>query len=245
MNRAEDAYKALKNLKCYDISPHFHQNMPAYPGSPNMWIVPQVQTIDENGFYSQVLIMGEHVGSHIDAPLHTVKGGKAIDAFPGDYFIAPYKKYGFDRFDPQPGEFMTLKQMHRIEEEDGFKPEAGDVILIQFGWHKHYKPDAPTKAERDWYAVNEPGLADEIMEYLASKKIKAIGFDNSGAEGPFKDGTPLSFTGHTKYFHPNGICIMENFVGDMTPAPCEGLFVAIPLPIGNGSGCPVRPLLFG
>jgi kynurenine formamidase len=49
---------------------------------------------------------------------------------------------------------------------------------------------------------------------------------------------------HAKYFLPNGIIIMENF-GDMTAAPPVGIFVAIPLPIYKGSGCPVRPLLFG
>lgn len=245
MNKALEAFKLLSEMKCYDLAPHYHQNMPSFPGSPSFWVVPNVQTIEENGYYSQTLIMPEHAGSHIDAPLHTVHGGKAIDAFPGNHFIAPYKKYAFSRFDPQPGQFLGMKEARQLEQEDGFAPEEGDVILIQFGWGKHYHPDAPTKKERDWYAINEPGLDDEFMEYIASKKVKAVGFDNSGGEGPFIDGTPYSFNGHIKYFHPNDICIMENLVGGMEAAPPTGLFVAIPLPIGNGSGCPVRPLLFG
>jgi kynurenine formamidase len=37
---------------------------------------------------------------------------------------------------------------------------------------------------------------------------------------------------------------MENFV-NMRPAPAEGLFIALPWKIEDGSGCPVRVVLFG
>jgi hypothetical protein len=50
MNKAMEAFKALKALKCYDIAPHFHQNMPSYPSSPNLWIIPNAQTIAETVF---------------------------------------------------------------------------------------------------------------------------------------------------------------------------------------------------
>jgi kynurenine formamidase len=207
--------------------------------------VPDATTIEANGFYSQLLIIGEHVGSHIDAPLHTVKGAKAIDAYPGDYFIAPYKKYAFDKyFDLQVGQMIGMEMVKTVEERLGIEPEEGDVILIQEGWARYYNPDARTRAERDWYATNCPGLKDEVMDYFASKKIRAIGFDNANGEGGLVDGVGQTFAGHTTYFHPKDIPIMENFA-DMSAAPPTGIFMAIPLPIGNGSGCPVRPLLFG
>lgn len=246
MASAKEALEALKSLKCYDIATHFHTNMPNYPGGANLWIVPDVTTIDANGFYSQLLVIGEHVGSHVDAPLHTVHGGKAIDAYPGDYFIAPYKKYAFDEFFDLPAGLMIDMEMVRtVETNLQIEPEEGDIILIQEGWaKKYYRPDAKTRAERDWYATNCPGLKDEVMEYFALKKIKAIGFDNANGEGGLVDSVGQSFNGHTKFFHPNDILIMENF-SDMSAAPPTGIFMAIPLPIGNGSGCPVRPLLFG
>jgi len=246
MNTAMEALAALKSLKCYDIGTHFHTNMPNYPGGANLWIIPDVTTIEANGFYSQVLVIGEHVGSHIDAPLHTVAGGKTIDAYPGDYFIAPYKKYEFDKFfELHAGQMIGMDMVRTVEEGLKIEPEEGDIILIQEGWAKrYYDPDAKTSKERDWYATNCPGLQDEVMEYFASKKIKAIGFDNANAEGGLVDGVGQTFAGHTRYFHPNDIIIMENFA-DMSEAPPTGIFMAIPLPIGGGSGCPVRPLLFG
>lgn len=244
MNKALQALKALKDLKCYDISVPLQTNMPMYGGNPNLWIIPNVRTIEKDTYYSQVLVMGEHVGAHIDAPVHTIDGMKYIDEYPGDYFIAPYKKYALDRFDPQPGQFMTLEHFKQLEKEDGFEIEEGDVVLLQYGWHKYYFPDTTDKEKFEWYSKNQPGLNDEAMEYLVSKKIKAIGADDSACAGPFLDGKPFNFKDHKVYFHPNNIPIMEGF-GDMTPAPAEGLFVAITMPISKGSGSPVRPLLFG
>ena len=241
MPTAKEALAALRALKCYDIGTHFHTNMPNYPGGPNMWIVPNVTTIEANGFYSQLLVIGEHVGSHIDAPLHTVAGARAIDAYPSDYFIAPYKKYSFDTFfELTAGLMIGMDMVRTVERELGIEPEEGDVILIQEGWAKrYYRPDATTRAERDWYATNCPGLQDAVMEYFASKKIRAIGFDNANGEGGLVNGVGQSFSGHTTIFHPKDIVIMENFA-DMSEAPPTGIFMAIPLAIGNGSGCPVR-----
>jgi kynurenine formamidase len=83
------------------------------------------------------------------------------------------------------------------------------------------------------------------MQYFVDCKVKAVGADNSNCAVPKKDNKFLIMppADHAKYFLPNGILIMENFY-DMTAAPATGIFVAVPLPIENGSGCPVRPLLF-
>jgi kynurenine formamidase len=235
--------KQLKQLTCYDISPPFHSNMPMFGGNPNLWIVPDARTYDSHGYYCQVLVMGEHAGPHIDAPAHIVKGARCIDAYPGDYFIAPYKKYALDVFDPGPGEYLDLDKFKELEQRDGFAPEEGDVVLLQYGWYKYYLPHERDRAKRDWFDQNSAGLTDAVMQYFVDCKIKAIGADNSNCDGPKKDGKFYHVRGHEVYFLPNNIPIMENF-GDMRAAPAQGIFVAVPLPIEKGSGCPVRPLLF-
>lgn len=244
MSKALAAFNMLKDMKCYDISPHLESTMPSGGGNPTLWIIPNVKTIGRDDYYTQVLVMGEHVGAHIDAPVHTITGAKYIDEYPVDFFIAPYKKYALDRFDPQPGMYMTLDQFKQLEREDGFEVCEGDIVLLQYGWFKYYKPHSTNKEEFNWYANNQPGLSDEVMEYLVSKKIKSIGSDTPACAGPFIDGKPQCFHDHMVYFHPNDIPIMENF-GDMTAAPSQGLFIATALPIDHGSASPCRPLLFG
>jgi kynurenine formamidase len=190
--------------------------------------------------------MGEHAGSHIDAPAHIVRGGRTIDAYACDYFIGPYKKYALDRYDPKAGDAFGMDIIKEIEGKDGFAVEEGDIVLLQTGWHKYYLPDETDPAKLHWYDENSAGVTEEVMRYFVDAKVKAVGADNSNCATPKKDNKFLPFPppDHEVYFLPNGIVIMENF-GDMTAAPPTGIFFALPLPILNGSGCPIRPVLFG
>lgn len=234
--------KALNGLKTYDITPVFTTNMPMFSQNPNLWIVPDCRTYEKNGYYCQTWVIGEHVGSHIDAACHTVPGAPSIESYPADYFIAPYKKYALDRFEPKAGECMTMKEIKDCEERDGFTLEEGDIVLLQYGFDKYFFQEVNGELPNGWFGSNSPGLEDEVEEYFLSKKIRAIGADTNNCEIPQINGENLKLSGHDKYFLPNNIPIMENFV-NLGAAPAEGIFMAFPLPVKNGSGSPVRAIL--
>ncbi len=242
MSKAMDVFKALSELTVYDITPPFESNMPVCLGNPSLWIVPDARTYERNGYFLQTLVMGEHVGSHIDAACHTQPGKPSIDTYAPNYFIAPYKKYNLEQFGPQAGEAVGLDRIRECEEKDGFVPEEGDIVLIHYGFDKYFFLEREGKLPVNWYGSNAPGLTDEVEEYFLSKRIRAIGADTSNCEIPQKDGVSLKLSGHAKYFLPNNIPIMESFV-HMGRAPATGIFLALPLPIRNGSGSPVRALL--
>ncbi|QDA31896.1 cyclase family protein [Thermococcus indicus] len=69
-----------------DLSLSISENTPVYPDDPpvsvKLWAV-----IDRDGYYMNVLKMGEHSGTHVDAPAHFVPGGKTIDEMPLEKFI--------------------------------------------------------------------------------------------------------------------------------------------------------------
>ena len=246
MNKALKAYELLKRLQVYDISPPMHTNMPAYPTHPNCRVITGVRTRAENGYNCNVLELGEHMGAHIDAPMHTCSDPEAmtIDQFPADYFVAPYKKYALDRYDPQPGEFIDVDKLRECERRDGFEVEAGDIVLLQYGYDKYYF--AELKGElTDFYGSNAPGLTEAANQYFLDKKIRAIGADSSTCEIAAKDGKFIGIerSGHEIYYHPNNIPIMENYV-HLEAAPAEGLFIALPWKIEGGSGSPVRVILY-
>lgn len=247
MNKALNIYKQLKELKAYDISPSMHTNLPAFSAHPNCWIIKNVRSREQHGYNCNVLVIGEHMGAHIDAPMHTCSKPDAmsIDEFPVDHFIAPYKKYSLDRYDPQAGEFIDVDKLKECEERDGFAVDPGDIVLLQYGWDKYYFMEDEGKI-KDFYGSNAPGLTEAATKYFYDKKIKAIGSDTNNCEMPQKDGKifDIENSGHEKYYHPNGIPIMENFV-NMSAAPAEGLFIALPWKIEGGSGCPVRVVLYG
>lgn len=242
MSNAYEIAKLLRSLDVCDVSPVFETNMPGFVTDPPLGIVPDAKNIVQNYYFTQILVISEHNGSHMDAPIHIHRGAESIDKIPCGHLIGPYKKYDLAAFNPEAGKNITLEQIKEVEARDGVSPEAGDIVLLQFGWDRYYLPDSKVLFEKDWYAANVPGMAEDVMEYFAGLKIRAIGSDAPSTDAAYTESKITSMPGGEKYFLPNGILQMSGFV-NMTKAPAIGLFMAIPLKIKNGSGSPIRPIL--
>ncbi len=69
-----------------DLSVPISEETPVYPDDPpvgiKLWAV-----IDRDGYYMNVLKIGEHTGTHVDAPAHFIPGGKTVDEMPLEKFI--------------------------------------------------------------------------------------------------------------------------------------------------------------
>ncbi len=69
-----------------DLSLPIGEDTPTYPGDPDisirLWAV-----IDRDGYYMNVLKIGEHSGSHVDAPAHLLPDGKTVDEMPLESFM--------------------------------------------------------------------------------------------------------------------------------------------------------------
>ena len=69
-----------------DLSVPLSEKTPVYPDDPpvsvRLWAV-----IERDGYYMNVLKMGEHAGTHVDAPAHFIPGGKTVDEMPLESFI--------------------------------------------------------------------------------------------------------------------------------------------------------------
>ncbi|AFL95722.1 putative Cyclase [Thermococcus cleftensis] len=69
-----------------DLSVPISEDTSVYPDDPpvsvRLWAV-----IDRDGYYMNVLKMGEHTGTHVDAPAHFVPDGKTIDEMPLERFM--------------------------------------------------------------------------------------------------------------------------------------------------------------
>ncbi len=69
-----------------DLSLPLGEDTPLYPGDPEVRIRPWA-LIERDGYYMNVLKMGEHTGTHVDAPAHFIPGGKTVDELPLEKFI--------------------------------------------------------------------------------------------------------------------------------------------------------------
>ncbi len=104
-----------------------------------------------------------HVGTHVDGPTHHVHGGVTIDKVPLDKFIGTGVIL----------DFRYMKKWQKVMPEDleKAKPkiQAGDIVLMNTGWHHYWRVD-------DYVYYNHyPGMYVEAAEWLADHKVKAVG----------------------------------------------------------------------
>jgi len=238
--------EALRHAALYDVSPLIDERLPVFPGHPPIEIDAGARTHERDGYFLQRLALGEHVGSHVDAPAHAVASmsGHTIDRYPVDRFIVPYVKYDLTAFAPEPGDLITAATLREVEERDGLEPRPGDVAIVQFGWDRHFRPGSDDPDERLWWIRNAPGLAEDACDHLVSRGVRGVGSDTATCDTAVVDGAITSAVGHLRAFLPNEILLFEGLIG-LAAAPPRGLFIGLPLRIRGGSGSPIRAVLAG
>jgi kynurenine formamidase len=235
---------ALRNATFYDVSPVVDERLPVFPGHPPIEIRANERTHERDGYFLQRLALGEHVGSHVDAPAHAVAAlsHRTIDRFPVDRFVAPYVKYDLSALALAPGDLVGASELLDVERRAGVACRAGDIAIVQFGWDVHLRPESEDAGERAWWIRNAPGLAADACELLAGRGVAGVGSDTATCDCAVVDGTITSDVGHTEWFLPNEILLFEGLVG-LGAAPATGLFIGLPLRIRGGSGSPIRAVL--
>ncbi|MCL4393005.1 cyclase family protein [Patescibacteria group bacterium] len=68
-------------MKIYDISKLLDSKTAIYPGNPE-FKMQKVKKIDSDGYNLSEVTMGTHFGTHLDSPMHFIKGGKDVASIP-------------------------------------------------------------------------------------------------------------------------------------------------------------------
>jgi kynurenine formamidase len=227
-----DLVDAVRRARVYDVSPPLDDATPVFPGHP----APRVEaarTHARDGYFAQVVTLGEHTGSHVDAPAHALAGRPeaTIDTFPARRFVAPYALLDLAPLDLGPGELASAADLQAT----GVALEAGDAALLCFGWDAHRPRGA-------WWAANTPGLDESACAWLLDRQVGLVGSDTPTADTAVVDGAIVAEHGHLRYFLPNDVLLVEGLLG-LADVPRTGVIVAAPLRIVGGSGAPARVFL--
>ncbi|NPA47209.1 MAG: cyclase family protein [Thermococci archaeon] len=73
-------------MEIVDLTLPLEDGMNVYPGDPAVEVRRWID-ITEAGYTLNVLRLGEHTGTHVDAPAHVIKDGKTVDELPPDAFM--------------------------------------------------------------------------------------------------------------------------------------------------------------
>lgn len=186
------------------------------------------------GFCHQftTITMSVHTTTHMDAPLHYVEGGRAIDEIPlemtmGEASVVDLSYKGDN-------EAITPDDL----EKNGGHIQQGDFILLRTDW-----------PERMWgdmdFWKKAPYLTEEAAAWLAEWKPKAVGYDfpQDYAIRLIESGRPdkADFVVHN-VFLPKGIPNIEYLTNLKSIRGKRVKFMAIPLKLKGVEGSPVRAI---
>lgn len=174
--------------------------------------------------------MGEHSGTHLDAPLHFIAEGEAhydIASVPLERLAG--RAATIDATDYECGE--TVERAHIEEwERDNEELREGDRVLFRFGWDRHWDTGAAGRR----FLESWPGLSAEAATYLADVGVALVGCDTAAIDASGGD----EFPAHRELLGSE-IYIAENLTNLGELPPFSVLFT-FPLKIEGGSGSPIR-----
>lgn len=228
-------FESFSDHRMIDLTRLLEAGIPTYPTHPKYFQMPWCSMGDPAEMNQ--LVMGEHTGTHLDAPSHFVPDGpkrKHIHELPLESFIGRCVKATFGPFDKTNSQ-VTADEI-RAWEAANVAIQPDDVVIVDFQWEKYWKPGT----EGFGFLDSWPGLSADAAAYLAERKVKLVGTDCISLDPG--DGGGGKLAAHYTLL-PEGILILEN-VSNLLQLPTLSFFMALPLKIDGGSGSPVRAVAF-
>lgn len=204
-------------MKIIDISQEIRADMTVYPGDPRFHSH-QVSSFKQGSMCEvSELTIGSHCGTHIDAPLHMIPGGKTLESMPLDCFIGPCRVLTL------PVNVVTEKMLI----ERGVK--AGERILLRTDPKANY---TPKNGE-----FNPAVLSVRAAQYLAQTGVKLIGID-----APTVENMEICDGEIHRTLLAGGVAVLEGLL--LENADKEHYYLsALPLSLTGENGAPCRAVL--
>lgn len=255
-----------RGLRTIDLGRQLRVGMPQSPNHPQFWhTLPRrhgdMVRADGGSAANDMITMGTHVGTHIDALAHVSQdgvlhggldaaqacvGGKYVEH--GVHTIEPMVRRGVLLDVPGalglpdlPGDHeITVADLERCVAAQGVTVGEGDVVLIRSGWGKKFAEGAPYVGG----PTGVPGIGRDGAVWFAERGVHALGADTIAFEHLPPGAGHAQLPAHRVLLVEHGIYIVEAM--DLEQLAAEGVheftFVLVPLNIFGATGSPVRPL---
>jgi len=198
-----------------DLTMELDENTPPYPaeGEPRFFRR-LTASHDTGGFQVTELKLGTHLGTHVDAPLHSLPGGRSVAGVELNRFFGPAVCLAVSA--ERGGGAVSLAE---VLLRAGDLIRKGDILVISTGWEER-------AGSEDFFRC--PPLADDTGALLDRYGLVGIGVDMPSVGDIHAD------------ILGRGMSLIENLVNLKPLVGRRFLLSALPLRIPKGDGSPVR-----
>ncbi|HZO86178.1 MAG TPA: cyclase family protein [Verrucomicrobiae bacterium] len=184
----------------------------------------QTRTFERDGWNARTLHLYSHAGTHMDAQTHFAAGTGTIDRTPLERCVGWAWVVNLDGIADKT--LITVAHLGRAAS----KFASGESLLLRTGWSHHVN-------NPQHYRDNFPRIADDLAHWSVERKLNILGVEPpSVADVNNKE----ELTRIHKILLGANIAIVEGLTNLEALTQERVFFVAAPLKIEGGDGCPCR-----
>jgi kynurenine formamidase len=205
-------------VRVVDLSHHYEDGMPIFPGLPDPSFKP-IARVEQDGYAMSEYHLLNHIGTHVDAPAHQIAGGDTLDDIALDRLVTDAVTIDVSRRPPGPIPADELApQLDRVRD--------GDIVFLYSDNARNWKTEAY------WTGWSYPDA--EAARALIERGISAIGFD-----GPSADPVDTTTYDLHRIWLGAGRMIIENLT-NLEQLPPRVQVVVAPMKVRDANGAPTR-----
>ncbi|ETX30253.1 cyclase family protein [Roseivivax isoporae] len=221
------------------LPPDFAKNTPRVE-------IHKISEYDSDGpfFAWNWMVLGEHSGTHFDAPHHWITGKDYADGYTDSLdlqrVVAPVNVIDCSKEVAENADFLLTPDHVTAWEAEHGEIGAGEWVVLRSDWDKRAHDEA-LFLNADETGPHSPGPTPECVEYLLSKKIVGWGSQCIGTDAGQAGAMDPPFPAHNFLHRDNcfGLASLANL--DQLP-PKGAVLIAAPLKIRRGTGSPIRAM---
>lgn len=231
--------KTIHYHKIIDLSHKISPQIPRWSGDPPIQFTP-VADYQNHGYYLRQFSLGEHSGTHINAPNTFDQNGISIDQYQPESLVCPAIVIDFTQQSADHADAVLTKDHIQEWERENQPIPPQSIVLLYTGWQNKwfdsqafFNPDSQGKYHFPGFDLNA------IQFLLEQRKIKGVGIDTHGID----PGQEQSFSAN-QFLLKNAGIVLEN-LNNLDQLPPQGIYLVIGiLKLQGGSGSPVSVLAF-
>jgi len=259
-------WESIANATIIDLAHSLERGMPVSPNHPAFQMAMMrrhgdMVRSDGASAANEMIVLGGHVGTHIDALGHVSQdglmygGSDAMDSQSNHGLT----ELGIDTVDPilcrgvlldvarvhgvavlDAGYEVTDADLESAQDKAEVEVSAGDSVLIRTGWARYWRDTATFLGQAD----GAPGPGVSAAQWLVDRGVRVAGAETIAFEVIRPGEGHATLPVHRMLLVEAGIHIIEamNLTELSEESASEFLFIGVPLKIMGGTGSPMRPL---